>query len=306
MRNILKKFFLAIVASWILISASSSFAAEQSNNILDALAGDNAAWTTSITTTWLTATSVTFEFPVYVANGEQIMNYAVNYVKDKTIASADLSDIKKATYEWDAVKMVNGKVNITLDWLTASSSYNYVIIPINKEGNEIDLSDEFSFKTLAESAVTTTSANNQANWSTTNTAETMVWSADTASANFTHTLDKNKVTVKWNTIPWVAKFSFSTKELSQPTYTFLSDVNVSNESYTFVIGKVWSHTVKIVPLDANGNVVWAERVLSIKVDVLWTPTGTGTPATWAWLNLILMSTFLMMLVYVVYRFRTTK
>ena len=49
-----------------------------------------------------------------------------------------------------------------------------------------------------------------------------------------------------------------------------------------------------------------ERTLAIKIDAIVTPDGKGTPATGAWLNLILMSTFLMMLMYVVYRFRNTK
>ncbi len=230
------------------------------------------------------------------------MNYAVSYVKDKSIASADITDIKKATFEGNAVKVVNGKINIVLEWLTASSSYNYIVSPINKEGVELELSDEFTFQTTADGAQQNTTPTTD----TTTTNEPLAGSADTASANFTYTLDNNRVTVKWNAIAWAAKFSFSTKELTQSTYTFLSDVNVTSETYSFVIGKVGSHTVKIVPIDAAGNVVGAERVLAIKVDAVSTPTGTGTPATWAGLNLILMSTFLMMLVYVVYRFRTTK
>lgn len=303
MRKVLKKIFLAITTVATAVTLSQAFAADQGNNILDALNWDNAAWTTSIVATGPTATSVTLEFPIFVANGEQIMNYAVSYVKDKSIASADITDIKKATFEGDAVKNVNGKINITLEGLTASSTYNYIVSPINKEGVELELSDEFSFKTLADWATQNTTTQTT---DTNTTNEPLAWSADTASANFTYTLDNNRVTVKWNAIAWAAKFSFSTKELTQATYTFLSDVNVTAETYSFVIGKVGSHTVKIVPIDAAWNVVWAERVLAIKVDSVSTPTGTGTPATWAGLNLILMSTFLMMLVYVVYRFRTTK
>jgi hypothetical protein len=47
-------------------------------------------------------------------------------------------------------------------------------------------------------------------------------------------------------------------------------------------------------------------VLSVKIDAVTPVGGKGTPATGPALNLILMSTFLMMLIYVVYRFRTTK
>jgi hypothetical protein len=302
MRKVLQKIFLAIATLATLFTTTQTFAAEGGNNVLDALNWDNANWTTSITTTGPTTSSVTIEFPVFSANGEQIMNYAVSYVKDKSIASADITDIKKATFEGDAVKVVNGKINIVLQWLTADSTYNFVVSPINKEGVELDLSDEFSFKTLAAAAQNNTTPTNNPTASN----EPLAGSADTASANFTYTLDNNRVTVKWNSIAGASKFSFSTKELTQSTYTFLSDVNISSETYSFVIGKVGSHTVKIVPVDAAGNVVGAERVLAIKIDNVSAPTGTGTPATWAGLNLILMSTFLMMLVYVVYRFRTTK
>lgn len=308
MSTMFKKLFLALLGVVGILTISQTFAADEGNNILDALQGDNAAWTTSIVASWPTATSVNIEFPIFSTNGEQIMNYAISYVKDKSIAGADLSDIKKVTFEWDKVKVDNGKVTLVLDWLVAESTYNFVVSPINKEGTELELSDEFSFKTLSAAAATanttnTTDGNILNEWAN---GENMLWSADTASANFTYSLDNNKVTVSWKAISGATKFSFSTKEATQSTYTYVGDVDISKESYTFVISTKWLHTVKIVPVDNAGASMGVERTLAIKIDAIVTPDGKGTPATGAGLNLILMSTFLMMLMYVVYRFRNTK
>lgn len=307
MSNKLKKLFFALLSVVGIATLSQTFAADQGNNILDALQGDNSTWTTSIVASWPTATTVNIEFPVFTSNGEQIMNYAISYVKDKSIAGADLSDIKKVTFEWDKVKVDAGKVTLVLDWLVADSTYNFVVSPINKEWTELELSDEFSFKTLTAEAA----ANNNNQWTTDILNEgwatdTMQWAADTASANFTYVLDNNKVTVVWKAISWASKFSFSTKEATQSTYSYVGDVDISKESYTFVISTKWLHTVKIVPVDNAWKTVGIERTLAIKIDAVTTPSGKGTPATGAWLNLILMSTFLMMLIYVVYRFRSTK
>lgn len=305
MSTMLKKLFLALLSVVGILTISQTFAADEGNNILDALQGDNATWTTSIVATWPTTTSVNVEFPIFTTNGEQIMNYAISYVKDKSIAGADLSDIKKVTFEGEKVKVANGKVTLLLDGLVAESTYNFVVSPINKEGTELELSDEFSFKTLSAAAATTTTTDGNILNEGTN-GENMLWSADTASANFTYVLDNNKVTVSWKAISGATKFSFSTKEATQSTYTYVGDVDISKESYTFVISKKWLHTVKIVPVDNAGASMGVERTLAIKIDAIVTPDWKGTPATGAWLNLILMSTFLMMLMYVVYRFRNTK
>lgn len=301
-----KKLFLALLSVVGILTISQTFAADWGNNILDALQGDNATWTTSIVTTWPTSTSVNVEFPIFTTNGEQIMNYAISYVKDKSIAGADLSDIKKVTFEGDKVKVAAWKVTLVLDGLVAESTYNFVVSPINKEGTELELSDEFSFKTLSVAAATAATQWNGNILDEWTNGDNLQWAADTASANFTYVLDNNKVTVSWKAISGATKFSFSTKEATQSTYTYVWDVAISAESYSFVISKKWLHTVKIVPVDNAGASVGIERTLAIKVDAVVTPSGVWTPATWAGLNLILMSTFLMMLMYVVYRFRNTK
>lgn len=305
MKNVTKKILATFFALIAVFAFVKTYAADTGSNLLDALAGDNSTWAASITTTGANATSIKIEFPIFVSNNEQIMNYAVSYVKGKSIANADLTDIKKSTFEGDKVVVENGKATLLLDTLSASSTYNFVVTPINKEWTELDPSDEMSFQTTAESAM----QNTDQSWimnDTSVTNETMMGSADTASANFTYVVSNSTVTVKWQPIAGATKFAFSMKETIDPAYTNVGEEVITKGTYSFLIGKKWLYTVKIVPEDANGSVVWVEKNLSIKIDTISATPGKGTPATGAWLNIILMSTFLMMLIYVVYRFRTTK
>ncbi len=308
MSKLFKKLLVALVGTISILSLSTTFAAEEAAPTLwDALLGENANWISSITTTWVTATSFTIEFPVYVSNGEQILNYAVSYVQNKPMSAADITDYKKVAFEGSDVVITNNKVAITLDELTPNTTYNFVVNPINKDGIELEFSDEFSVKTPAANGWSTTNTTDPVN-TTTNWGDDqpMLWSADTAGANFTYEVNKNAVTVKWNAISGALKFQFSMKEATAAQYTYLWDADISAESYNFLVWKTGLFTVKVVPVDGAWNPAWVERTLSIKIDDLSPPTGTGTPPTWAGLNLILMSTFLMMLMYVVYRFRTTK
>lgn len=298
MKNWINKIFIALVVAMNVFHLSGVSAADTGANILEALNDTNVDWTTSITTENATATTVDIKFPVFTANNEQIMNYAVSYVKDKSIANADLTDIKKDTFEGEKVKLEGETITLVLEGLTASSTYNFVVTPVNNEGSELEISEEKTFQTTAEGATPNEDPMNEGD-------EPMLGAADTASANFTYVVDDNKVTMKWQPISGASKFAFSMKEVVDANYTNLDEVDISKGTYTFVIGKKGLFTVKIVPIDAGGNVAGTERTASIKIDNV-TATGSGTPATGAGLNLILMSTFLMMLIYVVYRFRTTK
>jgi hypothetical protein len=302
----IKKLFLALFGVIGIFTISQTFAAEQETNILDALGG-NAEWAASIVLTWTTATSVNIEFPVFVTNGEQIQNYAVSYVKWKSIIGADLTDMKKSVFEGDKIKIENDKVTLVFDGLEAETRYFFVVVPINKEGSELEPSDERDFTTLsAAEAAAIMNPPTTTEWGENPTDPTMQWAANTESANFTYKLNNNRVTVSWKAISWATKFSFSSKEATQSTYTDLGDELISKQTFSFVINKKWMHTLKIVPIDDAWAVMGVEKTLSIKIDTVVAPDGKWTPATGTWLNLILMSTFLMMLMYVVYRFRNTR
>ncbi len=295
MSNFLKKIFFALLAMVSIVSLGYTQAADTGSVIGD----ENPNWGSSVVASGPTANSFSVVFPVYKSNGEQITTYAISYTVGIPIAQADIPDIKKVPFEWDKVQIVGDTVTLVLDNLKASTSYSFVIIPINKEGTELVISNPVEVQTTAANAATDTTLLNDG-------SETLLGAADTASANFTYVVNDNKVTVKRQVIQGASKFAFSMKEAIDATYTNVGEELISKGSYTFVIGKKGLFTVKIVPIDAAGQSAWVERTLSIKIDAVTATPGKWTPATGAGLNLILMSTFLLMLIYVVYRFRTTK
>lgn len=283
--------FLAICAAFggLYLSQASDTA------IMDVLE-TSSGFSTDVTTTWITSTQATIAFPLYVANGESIKNYEVNYATNNLEAwETDLSAIKKVVFSEGSYKIVNGKANLILTGLVTKTTYYFVIVPVNKEGTLLTSSDQYSFSTLATDVKTEP-----------NQTETLLGSANTEEAKFTYTLSGNNVTVKWNAIDGATKFTFATKETTSTTYTNVGSELVSKEKFSFVIADIGLYSIKIIPIDADGNAVWAEKILTVKITAKTETPGKGTPATWPALNLVLMSTFLLMLVYVVYRFRTTK
>lgn len=306
MTNGSKKVFgiLFSVLFWLIgiFTVASTYAAENdgSNSLIDALAGNTENWASSVTATGISASSAKIQFPVFVANDENITSYAITYIKNGSIATTpeeDLILLKEKAFPANVPE--NGV--ITLEWqeLEANTSYNYVVYPINKEGTKLEPSEEKSFKTLASDPATPGGEEGTVD-------ETLLGAADTASANITYAISGSKITVKWIAITGADKFMISMKEATDRAYKNIGEELVSKKSYSFIVGKLGLYSVKLVPVDTNGATVGAEKVLSVKVDSLSTVDGKGTPATWPGLNIILMSTFLLMLIYVVYRFRTTS
>ncbi|MEI7477963.1 MAG: hypothetical protein WCJ81_05780 [bacterium] len=130
--------------------------------------------------------------------------------------------------------------------------------------------------------------------------------SDMESANVTYEISGSQITLTWQPIATAEKFSFSSKEGSEKKFTSVGSELVSKGTYKFILGKKGLYGIKIIALDKTGTPTGAEKILSVKIDVVTIAPGKGTPATGAELNIVLMSTFLLMLVYVVYRFRTTK
>ena len=287
--------FLAICA----VFGSLYVSHASDTSIIDALGWTAAQFGTNITITWISTTQAKIIFPLHVANGETIMNYDISYAtKSLDSTEAEVSDIKKVVFSNGSFKTQNGNAELLLTGLVANTTYYFVIQPINKEWGLLTTSDQKSFKTLAsETAVEPV---------TTTTTEPVLGAADTSAANFTFVLSGNNVTVKWNEITGATKFTFASKESTGTTYTNVGSELVSKEKFVFVIPTIGLYSIKITPVDADGNVVGAEKILTVKITATVSTPGKGTPATGPALNLVLMSTFLLMLVYVVYRFRTTK
>lgn len=287
---------ISILAIWAFFgSLYVSHASDTS--IIDALGWSTEQFGTNITVTWISTTQAKIVFPLHIANGETIMNYNVSYSrKSLDSADSDFSDIKLLVFSNGSFETKNGKAELLLTGLVANTTYYFVVQPINKEWTLLITSDQNSFTTLASDEIVEPVTTN----------EPTLGSAETSQANFTFTLSGNDVTVKWNEIEGATKFTFASKEATSTTYTNIGSELVSKEKFTFLIPTIGLYSVKIVPVDDDGNVVGAEKILTVKITATVSTPGKGTPATGPALNLVLMSTFLLMLVYVVYRFRTTK
>lgn len=278
------------------VVTSISLAAEDTS--IDSIFGSTTSWgftpSDVITTTGTTSTGVTIQAPVVQANGEDILQYSIVYSEGKSISVAEPQDLfeKKITLESSDVN--NGTIELDLDGLKAGTLYYFIIKPTNKDGISGDFSTEGSFTTLG-SAQDTTSNN-----------DTTLGAPTDANANFTYVVSGANVTLKWNGSDSVSKYQFSLKNINDADYKLLGSAKGTDGSFSFVVSKAGSYNVKIVGTDANGNTVGSERILNVKVEKISDVPGKGTPQTGPALNIILMSTFLLMLVYVVYKFRGAK
>lgn len=290
-----KKIIAVLFAFWLLFGISYSLQNTQAANSLVDLFS---ARVENITTTGITNTEVTIEFPTLVANGESIKNYDINYTEGKAIGEAFVEDMRKSSFNADSVdfKEENGNTYLTMRGLKPSTQYYFVVVPINKEGNVLVTSDQHSFITLADPTVT----------EPTTTVEPVLGAATLDAANFTNTVSGNSVTIKWNTISDVNKFRFATKETTKGEYKDVATESVTKETMTLIMEGIGMYNIKITPLDSSNNVIGEDKVLTVKIETITQTPGKGTPATGPMANMILMSTFLLMLIYVVYRFRTTK
>lgn len=288
---------LAATAGIALVT-SVSLAAE--DNSIDSIFGSTTSWgftpSDVISITGTTSTGVIIEAPVVQANGENILQYSVVYSEGKSISIAEPQDLFEEKITLESSDVVDNKIQLELSSLKPGTLYYFIIKPTNKDGISGDFSTEGSFTTLGTAQDTTT----------TSTDDTTLGAPTDANANFTYVVSGSNVTLKWNATEGVDRYQFSLKNINDADYKALGSAKASDESFSFVISKQGSYNVRIVGNDANGNTVGSERILNMKIDVITTPPGKGTPQTGTGLNVILMSTFLMMLIYVVYKFRGAK
>lgn len=283
---------LAATAAGALI-ASVSYAAENIDSIFGSTTSRGFTPSDVLQTTGATDSTITIQAPVVQANGENILQYSVVYSEGKSISVAEPQDLVEAKFTLEASSIVNNTIELPLSGLKAGTLYYFIIKPTNKDSISGDFSSESSFTTLGNAPAGD---------------DPMLGAANDSNANFTYVLSSGTVTLKWNTATTdgVSKYVFSLKNISEKDYKSLGEANVSEGKFAFVVTKVGSYNVKIIGYDAGGNQVGAERVLNVKVDNVSNVPGKGNPETGPALNIILMSTFLMMLVYVVYKFRGTK
>lgn len=288
---------LAATAGIALVT-SVSLAAEDSS--IDSIFGSTTSWgftpSDIIVTTGGTSTGMTIKAPVVQANGEYILQYSVVYSEGKSISIAEPQDLFEEKFTLESSDIENNMIELRLTDLKPGTLYYFIIKPTNKDGISGDFSTEESFTTPGVTADNTAS-NNQDN---------TLGAPSDADANFTYVVSGNNITVKWNNTDAVSKYEFSLKNLNDTNYTLLGSANASDEMFSFVVSAVGSYNIRIIGIDANGNTIGSERVMNMKIDEISTPPGKGVPETGPGLNIILMSTFLMMLIYVVYKFRGAK
>lgn len=286
---------LAATAGLALIS-SISLAAEDTS--IDSIFGSTTSrgFTPSdiIVTTGTTPTSTIVKAPVVQANGEYILQYSIVYSEGKSISIAEPQDLFEEKFTLENNDVVNNMIELELKDLKAGTLYYFIIKPTNKDGISGDFSTEESFTTPGAGQETTT------------TTTPVVGAPSDVDPNFTYDVSGSKVTVKWDQTDAASKYEFSLKNINDTNYTLLGSADDTDEMFSFVVNTAGSYNIKITGMDANGNVIGSERVLNAKVATISTPPGKGVPETGPGLNIILMSTFLMMLIYVIYKFRGAK
>lgn len=216
------------------------------------------------------------------------------YSLGKSISVAEPQDLFEQKFTLDA--STQNTIDLQLTGLKAGTLYYFIIKPTNKDGISGDFSTEGSFTTLGN-----TPSNIPAE-----TPDASLGAPSDANANFTYAVSGSNVTLTWNASAAVTMYQFSLKNINDTDYKSLGNAKATDQKFSFVVSKVGSYNVKIVGMDANGNTVGSERILNVKVDTISNVPGKGTPQTGPGLNIILMSTFLMMLIYVVYKFRGAK
>ena len=263
-----------------------------------------------IIVTGLTTTGVLIEAPVIQANSENILEYTVVYAEGKSINDAQPQELIEQTFNLDASAITNNQIQLQLTGLTPGTGYDFVIKPINKDGVVGDLSTDYTFTTpgISAPAATVSAAPSTGTAAMTTGADTgaMLGAAQNADANFSYTASGGTITLTWQDTNTAASYQFALKNITDADYKTLGSAKASDQSFSFVVGTKGSYNVKIDGFDSAANPIGVEKVLNVKVDMTAPTPGKGTPKTGEDLNIILMSTFLLMLIYVVYKFRGAR
>lgn len=306
MQTWLKKvigYSLAATAGLTLVT-SLALAADNSGSSLDSIFGSTTSWgfapSDVIMATGNTSTGVIIMAPVVTANGENILQYSVVYSIGKSISVAEPQDLLEQKITIDAASITNNTIQLQLTGLKAGTLYYFIIKPTNKDGISGDFSSEGSFTTLGSLPAP---SNNPTNTPDTTTP---LGAAAQTDPNFLYTITSGTTTLTWTAPSDVNTYWFSLKNINDTDYKAAGSAKATAQQFSFVVTKTGSYNVKIVGTDANGNPVGSERILNVKIDVIADVPGKGKPQTGPALNIILMSTFLMMLVYVVYKFRGAR
>jgi hypothetical protein len=189
----------------------------------------------------------------------------------------------------------------TSDSLNSDRIYYVVSIPKDGAGTLWEISNEICFR-LSDQIVGEWDEclNGRA------VANHWAW-ADMNLANISHTLNWNSLTLKWIAVSGSDDVDIFLWDENAGTFTKLSTVNMSTESYSFTVSKNWEHIVKFIPDNWGTEINYTFNVLWL---VDWsnpTPVNpTVTPVVvWPRENLIAILIWTIIL-YLVYRLAKRK
>lgn len=239
-----------------------------SDSVLDYL--DNIWWdilfwysaTNKISIDSINSTSVTIQSPVLEDEFNDVIdNYTLMYGEyplTEVLGNPTLLDDSKEKVFSNLDLWGDSSFNMDLttsDNLSSNIIYYLVSIPKDSAGTLWEISNEICFR-LSDQLVG--EWDECSNWSATTH---WAW-ADMNLANISHTLNWNSLTLKWIAVSGSDDVDLFLWDENAGTFTKLSTVNMSAESYSFTVSKNWEHIVKFIPdnwgteINYIFNVLW--------------------------------------------------
>ena len=266
--------FLALGIFWFSFSDSVL-------DYLDNIWGDILFWysaTNKISVDSINSTSVTIKSPILEDEFDDVIdNYTLMYGEYplvKVLDNPTLLDHSKEKIFSNLNLWVNSTFNMKLtssDNINPSTIYYLVSIPKDSAGTLWEISNELCFR-LSDQLVG--QWDECSNWSA-----SLHWAwADMSLANISHHLNWNMLTLKWINVSGSDKVDIFLWNESSATFSKLSTVNMSAESYSFTVTRNWEHIIKFIPNNWGKEINYTFNVLWLSDSINPTPvTPTVTP-----------------------------
>ncbi len=197
-------------------------------------------------------------------------------------------------FEWDTVFTMDLS---TSDELNADTVYYVVVVPRDETWNLWEISNELCFRLVDQVSGEWDECENTA------VAEAHWAGADMSLANISHTINGDRVTLRWISVNGSDDIEIFLRNEDGGTFHKLATVDMNSESYSFDVDWAGEYIIKFIP--DNGGI---EK--NYVFNALWTntpdvPTTVTPVVVWPRENIIaiLIGTIL---IYVVYRVAKRK
>lgn len=241
-----------------------------SDSILDYL--DNIGWdflfwysiseNKNISIDSINSSSVTIKSPVLKDEFNDIINnYIITYGEhslEEITGKPSLLDLNKEKAFSNLSLWGKSSFDMSLttsDNINPNAIYYVLSVPKDSAGTLWSVSNEMCFR-LKDQLVG--EGDDCANWVT--NANHWAW-ADMSLANISHTINWNNITLRWIAVSGSDKIDIFLWNEDVATFSKLSTVNMSAESYSFTVSKNGEHIVKFIPnlgkeINYTFNVLW--------------------------------------------------